>query len=216
MDDDTLFDPYIVQEYYIYRLYNFLTERSFKARLARCTYKDSKNVYPTRLRWGILLENPKDMAYRINGEILDFEYLTPKAVDPYYYALMRLFQCMIINYDWSLGLLHNMELVGIYPALRPITIPFDFDMAGLIHIPYNSPSVAFKKDQKPVRDYRFKKSPRKIWKKACNKVLHEKEHILAMYAQDTYLSDSIRNRIIESINKFYIELGKRQGYPEEK
>jgi hypothetical protein len=200
---DTLFDQYILLEYYLYRIYNILTERSFKVRLVRCFYTDSKCFYPNIKRWGILLENPKDLAYRINGEILDVRYLTPKATNLYYYALMRLFQNMIINRDWSIGLLHNIELVGMYPDFLPVPIPFDFDMAGLIHIPYNSPSVAFKKDEKPVREFPIKKVPRKAMKKALEKVKHEKKPILALFEHDSFLTDSIRNRVIESIKEFY-------------
>ena len=47
------FDNYVVQEYLIYKLYNILTERSFRARLARLTYVDSQKknqiLYALRL-----------------------------------------------------------------------------------------------------------------------------------------------------------------------
>jgi hypothetical protein len=207
-NNDTLFDQYILQEYYAYRIYNLLTERSYKTKLARCTYIDSKNSYPNIVRWGILLENQKDLANRVNGEILDFKYITPKAVKPYYYSLMQLFQTMIINQDWNLGLGHNVDLVGIYPDMQPVTIPYDFDMSGIIQIPYNSPSVAFKQGEKPLRKYPKKNGNSKEYKKALNKCIIEKNNILNLFQNDTCLTKDIRDKMIGSINEFYFYIEK--------
>lgn len=205
---DSLFEQYVLEEYYLYRIYNLLTYRSFKVRLARIKYMDIKGQYPSLTRWGFFVENPENLAYRINGEILNFIQISPKAVNAYHYELMHLFQTMIINNDWSVGLLHNIELIGIYPDLKPNTIPFDFDMAGIIKIPYNSPSVAFRKDEKATRNYSYKIYHSKEYKLALQKVKNERQHILNLFITDSLLNFEYRNNFINSLLEFYKTIDK--------
>src|SRR2546426_6211319 len=44
---------YLLEEYVIYRVYNLLTERSFRARLARVIYADAQGKHPPEMRYEI-------------------------------------------------------------------------------------------------------------------------------------------------------------------
>ena len=57
-------DEYVVREWMVYRLYNLLTDLSFRARLARVTYADSLRKRPDETHWGLLLEDDADLAKR--------------------------------------------------------------------------------------------------------------------------------------------------------
>src|SRR5260370_7922837 len=56
---------YLLEEYLIYRVYNLLTERSFRARLARVTYVDAKGKNHPEMRYALFVEND-DLIARLN------------------------------------------------------------------------------------------------------------------------------------------------------
>ena len=58
----------LVKEYLVYKMYNVLTPLSFKARLLRITYKDSKKKIGTYTQYAFLVEDISDVAKR-NGYI---------------------------------------------------------------------------------------------------------------------------------------------------
>ena len=208
-NSDTTFDQYILQEYFLYKCYNLLTERSFKVRLARIHYIDEGKTHENMSRWAFFIENPSDLAFRINGEVLNIKYIYPEATDPYYYALMSLFQFMIINQDWSVYIAHNIEFIGIYPGLKPITVPFDFDMADIIHVPYDSPLLSYRKEKKQERKFFPAKIDKKSMDRAISNVKMKRKEIENIYINNVYLADSIKNKSLKQIDDFYTILNNK-------
>jgi hypothetical protein len=206
---DTLFDQYILQEFLLYKCYNLLTERSFKVRLARIYYQDNKHKHTPMLRWAFFIENPSDLAFRINGEVLNVKYLTPEAMEPYYYALMSLFQFMIINQDWSVNIAHNIEFIGVYPSLQPVTVPFDFDMADIIHVPYNSPLLSYRLEKKQERKFLPRKVDRRSLERALANMKNNRNEIKNVYLHNKYLSDTVKIKTLRHIDDFYTILDSK-------
>ena len=76
------------------------------------------------------------MASRNGGEIRNVKNFSSEEVELHNYTLFSLFQYMIINNDWSISQLHNIKLLSIDPSMSPITVPYDFDWAGMVCAPY--------------------------------------------------------------------------------
>lgn len=140
------FQQYLLLEYSAYRMYNLLTPRSFRVRLANIDYRDADGR-PIISRVGYFLEDLGDVARR-NGmksshapERISPTYLS--AVDSARYAL---FQHMIANHDWSMRAgpagkpcCHNAELIGPLAPGAVVPIPYDFDFSGFVSAPYATP-----------------------------------------------------------------------------
>ena len=140
------FQQYVLLEYATYRMYNLLTPRSFRVRLANIDYSDSSGR-PIASRVGYFMEDLKDVAHR-NGlkvvhapDRIPTTYLSPP--DAARYAL---FEHMIGNHDWSMragpagaDCCHNAELIGAAGPGTTIPIPYDFDFSGLVGTPYATP-----------------------------------------------------------------------------
>jgi len=129
---------YLLEEYLIYRVYNLLTERSFRARLARVTYVDVKDKHPPEMRYGFFVEDDDRMARRNKTEVFEQKGVTQNDVDPEQMTLVAVFQYMIGNTDWAVSALHNIVLIRdstgvVYP------VPYDFDWSGVIMPPYAQP-----------------------------------------------------------------------------
>jgi hypothetical protein len=140
------FQQYVLLEYAAYRMYNLLTPRSFRARLADVTYTDTSGR-PIVSRVGFFLEDLDDVGQR-NGmrkargpeRIPLADLSAPDA------ARYGLFQHMIGNHDWSMragptgkDCCHNAELIGALAAGQTIPIPYDFDFSGFVGAPYATP-----------------------------------------------------------------------------
>lgn len=155
------FQQYVLLEYAAYRMYNLLTPRSFRVRLANIDYVDA-NGRPLISRAGYFIEELGDLARRNGLPVTHAPNLIALAslsrTDAARYAL---FQDMIANHDWSMragpagkDCCHNAELIGPLAAGSTVAIPYDFDFSGLVDAPYASPPDQLKIGSVRDRVYR--------------------------------------------------------------
>ena len=134
------YDQYLLKEYLAYRMYNVLTEKSYRVRLAEITYIDENDHFKTITRHGFFIEETKDMAKR-NGFIhIRDNKISQRSLDFFYQDLLTIFQYMIGNTDWSVPARHNIKLIQEKPYLRPVPVPYDFDWSGFVNPVYAKPS----------------------------------------------------------------------------
>ncbi|HMJ17969.1 MAG TPA: hypothetical protein VK478_06210 [Gemmatimonadaceae bacterium] len=134
------YEQYILQEFQLYRIYHLLTPVSHNARLLRLTYADSGNGKVRAKRYGFVLEEPKAMAARLGGKILDQKGAVGSDLEPYQNALMGVFQYMIGNTDFSVNGLHNIELFFTADG-NVMPVAYDFDFAGAVNARYAAPDA---------------------------------------------------------------------------
>jgi hypothetical protein len=133
--DNKAYEQYTLREYLVYRIFNLLTPRSFRARLAKATYVDSASGKPLVTRYGMFLEDDDDVARRLDGRIAELFNASFSELDAESQTLMFLFEYMIGSTDMSIIKLHNIRLVQdrarvLYP------VPYDFDLSGLVDTSY--------------------------------------------------------------------------------
>lgn len=139
--DVALYEQYVYREYLAYKIFNRITQRSFRARLASATYVDASNNKPMTTRAGLFLEDDDDVARRLGGETSELQGMSFGHVDGEAMTLIGLFEYMIGNTDMSLAKLHNIVLVRaangtVYP------VPYDFDYSGVVNARYAVPAEA--------------------------------------------------------------------------
>jgi hypothetical protein len=137
--DNFEFENYALLEYLAYKTYNKLTDFSYRVRLVNVTYRDIRRDYPDIEKTGFLIEDDDAMARRIGGEITDKRIWSPDSCRQDVVDIFSLFQFMIGNTDWWIHKRHNVDIVQLQNG-ELIPIPFDFDYAGIINIPYAIPS----------------------------------------------------------------------------
>ena len=94
-------DQVVLKEFWTYKLYNQITPYSFKPHLLKVRYINSSNSEETDTRWSFLIENNKEMAQRLGGELIDSFGLQPAGVHSDTYHQMVMFNYMIGNLDWN-------------------------------------------------------------------------------------------------------------------
>src|SRR2546425_9921140 len=106
------YEQYVVQEYLIYRMYNLLTPRSFRVRLARVTYADSAGKETAVTRYGFLIEDDRELAERNRAEGGATNGMLQEEIDSPHMAKVAGFQYMIAETDRSVWGLHNIKLLA--------------------------------------------------------------------------------------------------------
>jgi len=132
-------DDYVIREWLVYKLYNLVTDKSFRARLVSVSYIDSSAKFKTQTHYGILLEDENAMAARNGAIIVKRKMVESQATNHEEYLKMTVFEYMIGNTDWSIGYLHNIKLISPDSTRVPYTVPYDFDYSGIVDAPYSIP-----------------------------------------------------------------------------
>ena len=142
-------DNLVLKEYLAYKLYNQLTDKSFRVQLAKIKYIDEDSSIPQEEHYGFLIESNKELASRLEGKLVDPKKYKITQVDKEQYKKMVLFQYMIGNTDWNLTKGHNIKWVQSNSIAVPTPIPYDFDYCGLVNASYALPHP-----QLPIKNVR--------------------------------------------------------------
>jgi len=142
------YEQNLLQEYLLYQIFNVLTERSFRARLARVTYLDTTRRAEPLTRYAVLLEAEDELARRLGATVVESANVHDLLIEPEHLTLVAVFQYLIGNTDWSIWGLHNITIVRD-TAGALFGLPYDFDFAGVISAPYATPPP-----QLPIRSVR--------------------------------------------------------------
>lgn len=153
--DGEEWDQRVLKEYLVYRLFNEITDKSFRVRLARITYVQAAETggpEEARTHWGFLIEDEDRLAERLGGALLDVEEIHPARLVGENTGPVVLFQYMVGNTDFSLFGDHNVKLVE--RGRRVIPVPYDFDWTGVVDAPYAEPDPSL--GIRSVRDRVFR------------------------------------------------------------
>lgn len=146
-------EEYIVHEWLVYKLYNLVTTKSFRARLVKVTLQDEDDKKIAEPFYGIILEEEKQVAKRNNDVILK-KKIRPQEVMQPSFLKMAMFEYLIANTDWSVEYLQNIKLIASDSNGAPVAVPYDFDLAGIVNSPYAKPAGELQMNSVRERRYR--------------------------------------------------------------
>ncbi|MBO0939912.1 hypothetical protein J2I47_25425 [Fibrella sp. HMF5335] len=195
-------DEYVVREYLVYKLYNQLTDLSFKARLAQVTYLDSAGKRKPETHWGILLEDEDDVSKR-NHVTVYKNRLKAAYTDTLNMATLAVFEYMIGNTDWSVVYRHNIKMVVDSTRPRPLAIPYDFDHSGLVNARYAKPAEQLNIETVRDRLYRGPAYPMAVLNQVFARFRALKPAFYALIQQDKRLSSNYVKETVYYLDGFY-------------
>lgn len=132
IENKTIGNEQLLKEFLTYRLYNLLTDKSYRVQLIQITYVDSNGKVDKEKRYGFLIEDTDEMAERLGGlECDQCMNPDPATLERSSERLMATFQYMIGNADWNLEMARNVKIVQ--PVVGTGTlVPYDFDFSALV------------------------------------------------------------------------------------
>lgn len=147
-------EKYVLREYFTYKLYNLITDYSFKVRPVRFSYHDTEKNEITDPVFAFLIEDQDVLASRKRATLYDRNNLRPKSIDEDSFLRMSVFAYMIGNTDWSVQFQHNLKVLFLKEEKVFVAVPYDFDLVGLVSSPYAKPAEALRLSSVRERVYR--------------------------------------------------------------
>jgi len=212
-------DEYIIREWLVYKIYNLVTPKSFRARLVKVRLEDARSKKQVNSFYGILLEEEKQMAKRNHAIAVELK-LQPNQTQTDAFLTMTVFEYLIGNTDWSVQYLHNIKLLQPDSAAVPITVPYDYDHAGIVNTPYALPAEELQLRSVRERRYRGYCIPdQKAFEPVIAKYNSLKKEIYDLYTSCALLDEKYRASTIKYLDEFYVTINnpkawqKEFGYP---
>ena len=207
-------EKYVVREWLVYKLYNLVTPKSFRARLVKVTLLDENDKKPDPPFYGILLEEETQMATR-NGLVVVERKMKPYQVQKDAFLSMAVFEYLIGNTDWSIQYQQNIKLLAQDSIAVPTAVPYDFDHAGIVSAPYALPAEALQ--MKSVRERRYRGYCIDFQKFEPVIALYNqlKPDIYSIYTTCTLLDEKYIESTVDYLDAFYKTINDPKAWQKE-
>jgi hypothetical protein len=204
------FDNDVIEEYLVYKMYNSITDQSFRVRLVKVLYFDTGKNKRLFVHHSFFIEAETKAALRCNA-VISKKPKTPFDLEREGYRRLSIFQFMIGNKDWFVSSGKNMVIMQPSDSTLPyFTIPYDFDFAGFVNAEYTKP--------KGIPDEML--SERRVFKGICYTPDEFEKEFSYFYKQKPVFEGIIknmdllpkytRNTDVKYIDEFYDMLSDRK------
>ncbi len=204
--EDDQFEQYVIGEYLIYKWYQRISKYAFNVRLIRCTFSNLGVSLPSFVRYAFLLETKGSFEKRLQGKFINIDEMNLSELDQEEYKKLCFFQYMIMNNDWAASILHNTEIFKPDSTQKPVPVPFDFDFAGILGIPYRIPSATNDTILKPNRDFKGTYSSRKEVIQTIKFFNKNRRFFYTTLSENPYLTRETKERMAASLDEFYFTI----------
>lgn len=195
----------LIKEYLIYKMYNLVTDLSFRVRLFSVTLKDIKGNKKETTQYAFFIEDPDQLAKRNDCvQVEDQKFLTDQT-DRQQVTLVSIFQYMIGNTDWSVPVYHNIKLVRPKdnPKATPYAVAYDFDYAGLVDADYAVPDANLPIESVTQRVYRGFTRTMEELEPVVQKFKDNKEGIYNIIRSCSLLQPSVKKKMESFLDEFF-------------
>jgi hypothetical protein len=205
-------EAYVLKEYLAYKLYNALTENSFRVRLARITYiNTAKESKPIR-QFAFFIEPDEVLNSRLKAVELENLKINQRRIIPEVMDRAAIFNYMIGNTDWSVPIQHNFYVVAQPLSDNPsqaIAIPYDFDHSGLVNTDYAAPFEGLGIESVTDRKYLGICRTREQYLEALKEFADKKDEFYKIINEFPYLNTRIKKEMLTFLGGFYSGFDKR-------
>lgn len=199
------YEQYVLREYLIYRSYQLFTDKSFKVKLLRIDYEDTREKISTVTRYGFVIEDEYMLASRLDGLIIKKEGIRDQSTHRETMVMMSIFMYMIGNTDWNVPTLHNLKLLKLNEVSEPLpyAIPYDFDYTGMVNAEYAVPSPILGIETLRQRLFWGKCYSEDELRVGVNSFIDKKRELYDLYMNFPYFDKTSLNESISFLDSFY-------------
>lgn len=222
-DSSASVEQYYILEMLAYRMYNLITDFSFRVRPLRVTYVDIDNGRSDGPRPAFLIEDDSDIAKRNGQKKLKLGAVSPARLHAQESSNLSLFEYMIGNTDWSAlsgpdpeKCCKNIELIGQPADNTPIyAIPNDFDFSGFVDAHYATPSAELPISRVTDRLFLGLCTHNQTLEDAKDRFLAREQDIYALVENEGRLTSDSRKKAISYLGEFFDILRDQNQFEQE-
>lgn len=195
----------LLKEYLAYKIYNLLEDKSFRVRLVRMNYVDTRGKFKPFSQYAFLIEDDSDMAARNNCVKKPKAAYAMESTNRELMTKVAVFEYMISNGDWSVPNNHNIRL--IYNKDNqfelPYAVPYDFDHSGFVNASYATPNELLGTETVTQRVYRGFPRTMEELQAVFDVFRAKKPAIMKLVADFSLLNSRNRKEITAYLEEFY-------------
>lgn len=210
-----MYTTYILKEYLVYKIYNILTNYSFRVKLLNMNYVDTSKKKKSYKKFGILIE-PIDLLAKRTGSVeINSAVVRGKDVLEYEADRVALFNYMIGNNDWRIKGGHNMKYLKSLTQISPqvVPVPYDFDYSGFVDTHYSAPQTWCSVQDVNQREYLgYCRDNNENYLKLIKLFVDKKDEIYKTIDTFSYLSERERKSLHNYIESFYDSLKNQKSF----
>ncbi len=216
------FAQYYVQEMLAYRIFNLITDISFRVRPLDITYIDSSGGNPNGPRFAFLIEDTDDMARRNGLKRDQAARFAIGDLDALALSRLMMFQYLIGNTDFAVlsgpqedACCHNTRVLRSGDPQQRFAVPYDFDSAGMVAADYVAPHESLPIKSISERLYRGFCHHNHTLAAAREEFLAQRTAIFELIKNEQRLSAKRRRELTRYIEQFYATLNSEYGFQRE-
>lgn len=156
------YERYLELEYQLYRAYAQVSDVAYRVRPVRMRYVDTERDNEVMEAPGFLLQSSDELAAHQRMAVLELPQIPLQDLEVARLATFGLFEYFIGNTDWSVTsknqndeiCCHNSDTLTPIGGGPIVSVPFDFDQAGIINTSYALPNERLGITSVRTRKYR--------------------------------------------------------------
>lgn len=203
-------EDYVLREYIAYKLFNVMTDTSFRVRLLKVNYIDTQKKRKPIIQYAFFTEPAEMLAARTNCVPVKMKTINQKSIVPRIMDRLAIFNFMIGNYDWSVPGLHNVIVIksqGYDPnGGLGIAIPHDFDWTGLVNANYAIPAEEVGIESVRERKFFGICRPKEVFRKDLDMFLGKKAEFYRVITDFPYLTNQAKKDMTVYLDGFFNQL----------
>jgi hypothetical protein len=205
-------EDYLLREYLVYKLYNVLTDYSYRVRLMKINYVNTNKQTKPVSAYAFVIEPDEYFAKRLGGVKVSQEKLTQKHITPESMDRMAIFNYMIGNVDWSVPGQHNVVIISQPRSQRPdlgLIVPYDFDYSGIVNTDYAVPHEALPIKSVRERFYMGVCRTEEEFRKSLAQFEDKKDAFYEVIRDFPHLKERSKKDMMTFLDGFFYMFGKR-------
>jgi len=200
---------YILKEYLAYKLFNVLSDNSFRVHLLDISYIDTGKKNKNYEAFGFIIEPIELVAKRNNSVLVDPMFVRGTDIKNESANQVALFEYMIANTDWRFKSGHNVKYIKSLNEItdKVIAVPYDFDFSGFVDAYYSFPQEWTNiKDVKERVYLGYCRKNEEEYLKVMTTFLEKKQVIKETINSFEYLDEKEKKSLINFLEDFFNEL----------
>jgi hypothetical protein len=206
------YEEIVLREYLVYKLFNLVTDLSFRVRLFKITYINTSRDTKPVTQFGFAIEPKELLEKRFNSLEYTKQGVSQINIRSEVLDKVAIFNYMIGNTDWSVPIQHNalvLEPEKAKTSREKLLVPFDFDYSGLVHANYAVPFEGLPIKTVRERLYIAVCRDESVLKSALNEFSEKKDDFYKIINDFPYLKDRSKKEMTDFLDGFFYGMDNR-------
>lgn len=197
---------YLRREALVYKIHSIYSEYTHRTIPVMIHFADPKlnDIH------AFFIEDEEQLSARLNARILKSKVASTRGLQRESYVNMCLFNYLVLNTDWHVFNLHNLEIINPIGTKSLIPIPYDFDYSGFVGTSYAIPREELKIGTIYDPKWLGQHITEEELKAGAAHFISKRAEVETIIQTHPELTAKARKRMLKRLESFYKEMEKEK------